>query len=113
LTGQGEDCVVVNPSSMPKRSGDRIKTDRRDGNTLARLHRAGELTAIYIPTADDVRLLASTQSDLLMDDGSSPAGVVTLRLWQANMVALQSERAINWARRGDAVAWMASAGSPV
>jgi len=56
LTAQGEDCVVGNPSSMPKRSGDRIKTDRRDGNALARLHRAGELTAIYIPTADDEAL---------------------------------------------------------
>ena len=56
LTAEGEDCVVVNPSSMPKRSGDRIKTDRRDGASLARLHRAGELTAIYIPTADDEAL---------------------------------------------------------
>ena len=56
LTAQGDDCVVVNPSSMPKRSGDRIKTDRRDGDALARLHRAGELTAIYIPTADDESL---------------------------------------------------------
>ena len=56
LTTQGEDCVVVSPSSMPKRSGDRIKTDRRDGEALARLHRAGELTAIYIPTADDEAL---------------------------------------------------------
>jgi transposase len=56
LTAQGEDCVVVNPSSMPKGSGDRIKTDRRDGDALARLHRAGELTAIYIPTADDEAL---------------------------------------------------------
>ena len=56
LTAHGEDCVVVNPSSMPKRSGDRIKTDRRDGAALARLHRAGELTAIYIPTADDEAL---------------------------------------------------------
>ena len=56
LTAQGEDCVVVNPSSMPKRSGDRIKTDRRDGDALARLHRAGELTAIDIPTADDEAL---------------------------------------------------------
>ena len=46
----------MNPSSMPKRSGDRIKTDRRDGDALARLHRAGELTAIYIPTADDEAL---------------------------------------------------------
>ena len=41
---------------MPKRSGDRIKTDRRDGDALARLHRAGELTAIYIPTPDDEAL---------------------------------------------------------
>ena len=56
LTAQGEYCVVVNPSSMPKRSGDRIKTDRRDGDALARLHRAGELTAIYIPTPDDEAL---------------------------------------------------------
>jgi transposase len=44
LTAQGEECVVVNPSSMPKRSGDRIKTDRRDGDALARLHRAGRST---------------------------------------------------------------------
>ena len=43
LTALGGDCVVVNPSSMPKRSGDRIKTDWRDGDALARLHRAGEL----------------------------------------------------------------------
>jgi transposase len=56
LTAQGEECVVVNPSSRPKRSGDRIKTDRRDGDALARLHRAGELTAIYIPRADDEAL---------------------------------------------------------
>ena len=56
LTAQGEDCVVVSPSSMPKRSGDRIKTDCRDGDALARLHRAGELTAIYIPTPDDEAL---------------------------------------------------------
>ena len=56
LTAQGEDCVVVNPSSMPKRSGDRIKTDRRDGEALARLHRAGELTPIRIPTPEDEAL---------------------------------------------------------
>jgi len=56
LTAHGEECVVVNPSSMPKRSGDRIKTDRRDGDALARLHRAGELTAIYIPMPDDEAL---------------------------------------------------------
>jgi transposase len=43
LTSQGEECVVVNPSSMPKRSGDRIKTDRRDGDALARRRAHGDL----------------------------------------------------------------------
>src|SRR5712691_5300598 len=45
LTKRGEDCVVVSPSMIPKRSGDRVKTDRRDSQMLARLHRAGELRA--------------------------------------------------------------------
>ena len=53
LTAHGEDCVVVSPSMIPKRSGDRIKTDRRDSLSLARLHRAGELRAIYVPAATD------------------------------------------------------------
>lgn len=53
LTAAGEDCAVVSPSMIPKRSGDRVKTDRRDGESLARLHRAGELTAIYVPGPDD------------------------------------------------------------
>jgi len=56
LRAHHEDCVVVSPSHIPKRSGDRIKTDRRDSQALARLHRAGELTAINIPTADDEAL---------------------------------------------------------
>jgi hypothetical protein len=47
------DCVVVSPSMVPKRSGDRVKTDRRDSGMLARLHRAGELRAIHIPDALD------------------------------------------------------------
>lgn len=47
------DCVVVAPSMIPKRSGDRIKNDRRDAVSLARLHRAGELTAVYVPREDD------------------------------------------------------------
>ena len=53
LTAHGEDCVVVSPSTIPKRSGDRVKTDRRDSLSLARLHRAGELRAIYVPDATD------------------------------------------------------------
>ena len=53
LSKQGLPCVVVAPSMTPRRSGDRIKNDRRDAETLARLHRAGELTSVYVPREDD------------------------------------------------------------
>lgn len=53
LRGNGIDCIVVAPSMIPKKDGDRIKTDRRDARNLARLHRAGELQEIYIPTRED------------------------------------------------------------
>jgi hypothetical protein len=53
LSAQGVTCEVVAPSSIPKRSGDRIKTDRRDAILLARLARAGELTAVRAPDAAD------------------------------------------------------------
>jgi transposase len=53
LTAQGFDCSVVAPSRVPKQSGNRIKNDRRDALMLARLHRAGELTAVYVPLAED------------------------------------------------------------
>lgn len=45
----GVDCMVISPSSMPRRPGDRVKTDRRDAQTLARLLRAGELVAVWVP----------------------------------------------------------------
>jgi transposase len=51
LSAAGHDCVVIAPSLIPKRPGDRIKTDRRDAASLARLHRAGELTAVWVPDA--------------------------------------------------------------
>jgi len=47
----GQDCTVVAPSLIPKKAGDRVKTDRRDAAMLARLHRAGELTAVWVPDA--------------------------------------------------------------
>jgi transposase len=53
LTAQGFDCVVVAPSKIPRQSGNRIKNDRRDAQMLARLHRAGELTAVYVPCVED------------------------------------------------------------
>ena len=45
----GHECQVVAPSLIPKRPGDRVKTNRRDAVSLARLHRAGELTAVWVP----------------------------------------------------------------
>lgn len=53
LTRNGFDCMVAAPSMIPKKSGDRIKNDHRDAKMLARLHRAGELTAVYIPDGQD------------------------------------------------------------
>jgi transposase len=53
LTAKGLDCAVCSPAHTPKSPADRIKTDGRDAITLARLHRAGELTYVFVPRADD------------------------------------------------------------
>lgn len=53
LAARGIEVEVVSPSSIPRRPGDRIKTDRRDCLMLARLARAGELTAVAVPDAGD------------------------------------------------------------
>ena len=53
LIKHGLDCIVVAPSKIPKKSGDRIKNDRRDALNLARLHRSGDLTAVYVPLMED------------------------------------------------------------
>ena len=45
----GHGCTVVAPSLIPRKPGDRVKTNRRDATTLARLLRAGELTAVWVP----------------------------------------------------------------
>ena len=50
LRSMGVACDVIAPALIPKAPGDRVKTDRRDCRRLARLHRAGELVAIRIPT---------------------------------------------------------------
>lgn len=53
LTAKQIDCTVIAPSMTPKKSGMRVKTDRRDAVSLARPHRASELTAVYMPKEDD------------------------------------------------------------
>jgi len=70
LSGLGHHCDVVAPSLIPRKPGERIKTDRRDANKLAKLHRAGELTPVWVPDPtheairDLVRARLATARDL-------------------------------------------------
>ncbi len=65
LTHIGHDCMVAAPSLIPTKPGDRVKTDRRDSESLARLHRAGELTAVWVPGPEQeaVRDLTRARED--------------------------------------------------
>jgi transposase len=56
LTGRGITCLVVAPSLIPKKPGDRVKTDRRDAVQLARLLRSGDLDSVYVPSVEDEAL---------------------------------------------------------
>jgi transposase len=69
LGAQGIHCEVVAPSSIPKRPGDRIKTDRRDAMLLARLARSGDLASVRVPaTADEaVRDLVRAREDAVRE----------------------------------------------
>jgi transposase len=70
ITSLGHDCIVVAPSLIPKKAGDRVKTNRRDALDLVRQLRAGELTAVWIPDErheamrDLVRARAAAVDDL-------------------------------------------------
>lgn len=63
-TGHG--CEVVAPSLIPRKAGDRVKTDRRDALMLARLGRAGELTAVWVPDTEQeaIRDLTRAREDM-------------------------------------------------
>jgi transposase len=69
LTAHGIPCDVIAPALIPRRPGDRIKTDRRDAGQLAVLYRAGALTAIHIPTEEEeaVRDLLRCREDIRAD----------------------------------------------
>ena len=65
----GHSCIVAAPSLVPKKAGDRIKTNRRDAEGLARLLRAGELTAVWVPDArhEAMRELARARDSARQD----------------------------------------------
>ena len=71
LTARGFSCEVAAPSLIPRKPGDRVKTDRRDAEKLARAYRMGELALIHVPTPEQealrdlVRSREDAQEDLL------------------------------------------------
>ena len=69
ITSLGISCDVIAPSLIPRRSGVRVKTDRADARNLARLHRAGELVAVRVPTPAEeaLRDLVRAREDLKND----------------------------------------------
>jgi transposase len=69
LTKKGHACWVVAPSLIPKKAGDRVKTNRRDAIQLARLMRSGDLTPVYVPQVADeaIRDLSRAREDALRD----------------------------------------------
>ena len=71
LIDLGQRCDVVAPSLIPKKSGDRVKTDRRDANTLTRLYRAGELTPVWVPDKEQeaIRDLTRAREDMKAMEG--------------------------------------------
>jgi transposase len=93
LTGIGHRCTVVAPSMIPRRPGDRVKTNRRDAMQLARLLRAGELTEVWVPdeaheavrelirsresAVDDLRRKRQAISSLMLRYGRSYPGKMT------------------------------------
>lgn len=101
LTQLGVECAVVAPTLVPVKAGDRVKTDRRDAAKLARCHRAGDLTAVWVPDAsaealrDLVRAREAAKQDqlrarhrlskFLLRTGQRPA--VGIKAWTVQYLA--------------------------
>lgn len=69
LTEMGIECAVIAPALIPRKPGERIKTDRRDADKLARMHRVGELTLVTAPTLEQeaARDLLRARDDIRKD----------------------------------------------
>ena len=82
LTSLGHDCIVVAPSLIPKKMGERVKTNRRDAVALVRLLRAGELTAVWVPDArhEAMRDLVRARTAAVEDLQSKRRQVLSLLL---------------------------------
>jgi transposase len=84
LTKKKLSCGVVAPALVPKKAGDRVKTDRRDAVQLARLMRSGDLTPVYVPEVEDeaIRDLARAREEAIRDLKAAKNRLKALRLRQ-------------------------------
>jgi transposase len=94
LTGKGLACQVVAPSLIPRKAGDRVKTDRRDAIPRARLMRRGDLSAISVPGIEDeaLRDLSRGRADAMQDLQRSKRRLNAFRLRHD----VPSEGRANW-----------------
>jgi transposase len=94
LTKKGYTCWVVAPSLIPKKPGDRVKTDRRDAMQLARLMRSGDLTPVYVPAVDDeaIRDLSRAREDTLRALKAAKLRLTAFLLWHD----IRSTGRANW-----------------
>jgi len=104
LVGLGASCIVVAPSLIPRRPGERIKTDRRDAVKLARRLRSGELTAVWVPDAEHEALRDLSRAREAARDARHRARQqlrsLLLRLGVAELTGTQrwSQRYWSWLR---------------
>ncbi len=80
ITSMGHDCTVVAPSLIPRKPGDRVKTNRRDAMALARLLRADELTSVWVPDAAHERQCATSFAPAHRRDNASRTAAADRRL---------------------------------
>ena len=93
LTKKGFPCQVIAPSLIPRKPGDKVKTDRRDAVTLARLLRSSDLTAVYVPSVDDEAI-----RDLCR---ARDAARVTLKDAKLRLKALLLRQGLHYVGRAD------------
>lgn len=105
LTGLGIDCLVVAPSLIPVRPGDKVKTDRRDALKLARLLRSGDLTPVWVPDQEHeaLRNLVRARADAKVDELRAKHRLSKLLLRQGCRppvgVRNWSKRYLHWLRQ--------------
>jgi transposase len=99
LAGLGVDCVVVAPSLIPIRPGDKVKTDRRDALKLARLLRSGDLTPIWVPDQahEALRNLVRARADAKADELRAKHRLTKFLLRQGRLAP--PPRTKSWSRR--------------